>query len=55
MEKESVYFGNGTMIKSCSDYKDLYTLDIDKWQKLVYRPENKDTTYIPVLPNRPNR
>lgn len=49
------YFGNGTMTKSSSDYKDPYTLDIAKWQKKVYKAQNKDATYIPELPNRPAR
>lgn len=50
--KPGQYFGNGTMSKSYSEYKDGYTLDVAKWEKKVYLDQKKDATPN-IVPGRP--
>lgn len=43
---------NGIAPKSTNEYKDAYTKDIKKWQKL-YQSQTTSYAYEPELPNRP--
>lgn len=45
---------NSIIPKSCSDYKDCFALDVPKWGVKLYKPQDKDATYIPELPNKPS-
>lgn len=40
--------------KSSSKYKDCFALDVSKWADILYKNQAKDSTYVPVMPNKPS-
>ena len=40
-------------MKSTNEYKDYHTKDIEKWQKVMYKPQTASYETQPELPNRP--
>ena len=40
--------------KSCSDYKDYFTLDNEILASKIYKPVTQSQLYIPVMPNKPS-
>ena len=42
-----------TPMKPTNEYKDYYTKDIEKWQKIMYLAQTTSYATEPELPNRP--
>lgn len=40
--------------KSCSNYKDYFALDMEKWTNKLYKNQKESYMYIPEMPNRPS-